>query len=48
MLYRTLVALIRHGRTDGLREKIDIFFAADRITEEQYTALVELLTNEEE
>lgn len=48
MLYRTLVALIRNGRTDGLREKIDIFFAADRITEEQYTALVELLAKEEE
>lgn len=48
MLYKTLVALIRNGRTAGLREKIDIFFAADRITEEQYTALVELLTKEEE
>lgn len=44
MLYRTLVALIRNGRTAGLREKIDIFFAADRITEEQYMELVDMLT----
>lgn len=46
MLYNTLVSLIRKKRTNNLREKIDIFFAADRITEEQYNALVEMLSKE--
>lgn len=46
MLYRTLVALIRKGRTDGLAEKIDIFYAAGKLTEEQYMELVDMLTKE--
>ena len=46
MLYNTLVSLIQKKRTSNLREKIDIFFAADRITEEQYNALVEMLSKE--
>lgn len=40
MLYRTLVALIKKGATDGLAEKIDIFFAAGKLTTEEYTTLV--------
>lgn len=43
MLYRTLKRLIELGRTDGLEEKIDIFFAAGKITEDQYNELVEML-----
>ena len=43
MLYRTLVALIKTGATDGLEEKIDIFFAAGKITEEEYTNLISAL-----
>ncbi len=43
MLYRTLKRLIELGRTDGLEEKIDIFFAAGKITEDQYNELVEAL-----
>lgn len=43
MLYRTLIALINKGATDGLSEKIDIFFAAGKITEEQYNTLTERL-----
>lgn len=43
MLYRTLKRLIELGRTDGLEEKIDIFFAARKITEDQYNELVESL-----
>ena len=46
MLYRTLVALIRKGRTDGLAEKIDIFYAAGKLTEDQYMELVDMLTKE--
>lgn len=47
MLYRTLKRLIELGRTDGLEEKIDIFFAAGKITEDQYNELIELLKKQE-
>ena len=43
MLYRMLRKLIAIGRTDGLAEKIDCFFAAGRITEEEYNELLEML-----
>ena len=43
MLFRTLKKLIEAGRTDGLEEKIDIFFAAGKITEEEYNTLIEML-----
>jgi hypothetical protein len=43
MLYRTLKRLIELGRTAGLEEKIDIFFAVGKITEDQYNELNELL-----
>ena len=43
MLYRTLKRLIENGRTDGLEEKIDIFYATDKLTEEEYTELVAML-----
>ena len=43
MLYRMLRKLIAIGRTDGLAEKIDCFFAVGRITEEEYNELTEML-----
>lgn len=43
MLYRTLLALIKKGQTEGLAEKIDVFFAAGKITEEQYAELTATL-----
>lgn len=43
MLYRTLKRLIEKGQTEGLAEKIDIFFAADKLTEAEYNELTELL-----
>lgn len=46
-LYRTLLALIKKGKTEGLAEKIDIFFAVGKITEEQYNALTEMLSKGE-
>ena len=36
MLYRTLLKLIERGLTEGIAEKIDIFFAASKLTEEEY------------
>ena len=46
MLYRMLKRLIELGKTEGLEERIDVFFAAGKITEEQYNELIELLENE--
>ena len=33
MLYRMLKRLIELGKTEGLEERIDVFFAAGKITE---------------
>lgn len=44
MLYRTLKRMIERGNTEGMAGKLDIFFAADRITEAEYLELNELLT----
>ena len=47
MLYRTLLKLKeRNGLTDDLKNKIDIFFATGRITEQQYNELMDV--NKEE
>ena len=43
MLYRTLKRMIERGQTSGMEEKLDIFFATDKLTEEQYTELSEML-----
>ena len=43
MLYRTLKRLIERGMTDGMAEKLDIFFATNKITEAQYTELMAML-----
>ena len=41
MLYKTLKKLTeRNGLTDDLKNKIDVFFAVGRITEEQYKELI--------
>ena len=43
MLYRTLKRMIERGQVDGMSEKLDIFFAANKITEEQYSELTAML-----
>ncbi|MCQ4771181.1 hypothetical protein NE579_12010 [Intestinimonas massiliensis] len=43
MLYRTLKRLMERGQTQGLGEKLDIFFAADKLTREEYEELTGLL-----
>lgn len=45
MLYRTLKRLISLGKTDGLVEKIDIFFAVGKLTEAEYNELNKMLTS---
>lgn len=43
MLYRTLKRMIEKGFTEGISEKIDIFFAANKLTEEEYNELMSML-----
>lgn len=47
MLYRVLKRLIELGKTEGLEERIDVFFAAGKLTEEEYNELIELLKKQE-
>ena len=48
MLYRTLLKhKERNGLTDDLKNKIDVFFAVGRITEEQYNELMDINKEEE-
>lgn len=43
MLYKTLRKLKeRNGLTEDLKNKIDIFFATGRITEDQYNNLMDI------
>ena len=43
-LYNTCKRMIERGQTGGLAEKIDIFYAANKLTDEQYAELTEMLT----
>lgn len=47
MLYRMLKRLIELGKTEGLEERIDVFFATGKITEDQYNELIESLKKQE-
>lgn len=43
MLYRTLKRMIEKNNIAGMSEKLDIFFAANKISEAEYTELTALL-----
>lgn len=43
MLYRTIRVLIAKGKTEGLAEKVDVFYAVGKLTESEYSELTELL-----
>lgn len=43
MLYRTLRRMIQRGQTAGMADKLDIFFAADKLTQDEYAELTGLL-----
>lgn len=36
MLYRTLKRMIERGQTADIEKKLDVFYAADKITEAEY------------
>lgn len=47
MLYRIIKRMIERGQTEGLESKIDIFFATNKLTEDEYTELIGLLPKKE-
>lgn len=44
MLYRTLKRMIERGQTDGIETKLDIFYAAGKISEAEYSELIGILS----
>lgn len=47
MLYRVLSRLIERGQTDGMEKKLDVFYAAGKLTYEEYTELTAKLHPED-
>lgn len=46
MLYRTILRLIERGQTEGLEEKLDLFFAMGKLSEEEYQELMGKLSSQ--
>ena len=47
MIYQLCKRLIQMGKTEGLAEKIDVYYLANRITREEYEELMGLLGGNE-
>lgn len=43
MLYRVLKRMIERGQTEGMAEKLDVFYATGKLTEAEYTELTAML-----
>lgn len=41
--YKLVMKLIAAGKTDGLAEKVDVYFAAGRITADEYEEIMKAL-----
>ena len=41
---QVLERMIERGQTAGMAKKLDIFYAANKLTDEQYAELTEMLT----
>lgn len=46
MLYRTLKRMIERSQIDGIEKKLDIFYAAGKITDSEYSELVGMLSTQ--
>ena len=44
MLYRTLKRMMERGQTDGIESKLDIFYAAGKISEAEHSELIGILS----
>ena len=47
MLYTILERMIARGNTQGLQDKVDVFFAVGRLSEMEYQALTAALSGGE-
>lgn len=47
MIYQVCKKLIQLGKTEGLADKIDVYYLAERLTKEQYEELMDLLKGNE-
>ena len=45
--YNLCMKLIAIGKTDGLMEKVDVYYLANRITEDEYKELASILNSVE-
>lgn len=43
MTYRLCIALINAGKTDGLADKVDVFYAAGRLSATEYSDIIQRL-----
>lgn len=48
MLYRTLKRMIERGQTAGMQDKLDLFYAADKLTVVEYQSLCVILGEDDE
>lgn len=42
-LFKVLKRMIEKGQTEGIEEKIDVFYAAGKLNDEEYTTLLAML-----
>lgn len=47
MLYSTCKRMIERGSIEGMSTKLDVFYAAGKLTDDEYKELTELLTEKE-
>ena len=47
MLYRTCKRMIERGSIEGMSTKLDVFYAAGKLTDDEYKELTELLAQKE-
>lgn len=43
MLYKVLKRMVERGQTNGIEVKIDVFYAAGKLSKEEYTELTTML-----
>ena len=48
MLYRTCKPMIDKGNTAGMATELDVFYAANKLTEDEYNELTALLAEKTE
>lgn len=48
MLYKILKRMIERGNTEGIEEKLDIFYATNKLTEAEYMELISMLPTKTE